>query len=1093
MKLVYMPLSWLAAAARAALPWTLIGVLVFGGWRYFTRPYQAGALEFDPNIVSQTAGGVHGVAATDMDVDGDIDIVTTGLDGTKVYINDGQEKFEVKIVDDKDGERVQVIDVNKDGTQDLVVTLTNSPYSFIWYDNRGGLEFKGTTLGFGKQAAAYAGDIDGDSDIDFVTAMNDGGNIILQRWMNESGSFSSTTLDANSGVTAVTIGDLDGNGYQDIVTGGTKGLQRWQTTNGTSWSRTDIDDDNGNKTHVVIADVDKDGKLDVVTGDVSENVVAWYKNLGDSWERKALSGAADAKTVAVRDLDEDGDEDIIVAGQDNNTVYWYENNGKSDFTQRTAVSDVAGVYAVAINDIDSDNDFDIVTGDFVRGRLWWYERVRAKPVATKPTNIKQAADGSGRVTFETEVSDSDSDPTRLRIQYSLDGVRWDKPWLTKVTASTGKVDLKNSNGYQVGSKDAIDTGNSQKVKLTFTWDTKSSENTGGPLRGDIADVKIRVMPRDNTSVGTAAISNSFRVDLAAPENLRLKIASITSDQAELTWKAPFDSSELSYKIFYGTDAKAVLEQRSDFVASDTTSVTISDLTEDQTYTFKLFATDAFGNTAGAPSVRGSTTAVSSPEATPPFEQPPGEPSTPSEVEEPTPAVGLPVTPGPSPTATPKPTPPTTLADNAAPVADAGVDQVVNPSALVILDGTASDDTDRDSLVYSWRQISGPRVELLSVRTATPSFSAGEAGATYIFQLTVRDPRGASALDTVTVAVKELPESTTVPVQVNEPAQPTPVPASEWAGWLSILRWLNLLLFAAAVLSTSISLATRASHGLRRRRFAGSGGRRANMAGKVINVQTGEAVAGVQVLIYAEDGKLKKTERTNAQGEFPTLLPAGRYTLDIKHDGFAFAPARASLPAAESAVIYTGGVLNVPSGNKPIAIVVPLKPVGTPVGSLRTRFLHQWQFTQRVGRLVSWPLFSAGALLNTFLVFRSPDVEYLTIEILYVILVVIKVILEVRIRPAYGFVRDAITHVPIDLATVRLYEAGTNRLLMTRVTNAHGKFFALPSAGTYTITITKQGYAVFSKPNVQITGDVDSALQITADLMPVAPKAMLPAV
>ncbi|MEK7557309.1 MAG: carboxypeptidase regulatory-like domain-containing protein, partial [Patescibacteria group bacterium] len=819
--------------------------------------------------------------------------------------------------------------------------------------------------------------------------------------------------------------------------------------------------------------------------------------------------SVDVKTVAVRDLDEDGDEDIIIAAQDDNTVYWYENGGKSEFIEEhTAASNIASVYGVAVNDVDSDNDFDFVTGDHIRGTVWWYERVRAKPVATKPGNIKQATDGSGRVTFETEISDGDSDPTRVRVQYSTDGVRWDKPWITKVTPSTGKVDLKNSNGYQVGTKDAIDTTNSQKVKLTFTWDTKSAENTGGPLKGDIGSVQLRVIPRDNISVGTAAVSSKFRVDLEPPRDFRLTLSSITETEAVLTWTKPTDSSNPTYKIYFGTDAKAVLEQKSDVWDKDddpamedfeATGTTITGLTANKTYTFKLFATDKFGNTAGAPSVSGKAApppAAEPPPAAPPPAEPPAPTSTPEPT--PTPEPGVPAPPGatptptptptPIPTPTPTPTPPTTLADNLAPQADAGPNQVVNPSALVILDGTASADPDRDSLVYIWRQLSGPRVDLLSARTATPSFSAGEAGGTYIFLLTVRDPRGASGTDTVTVAVKELPDATTVPVRVEPGGEGPAAQAEEVTGWLRLLHWLNLLLFTAAVLSTGVSLASRIGAALRRQQFLVPGAGKGQVtAGRVLHYQTGEPIAGAQVLVYGEDGKIKKSERTNTKGEFPTLLPAGRYTIDVRAPGFTFAPASTRLPLGNGAVLYTGGMLSVPSERRPVNVVIPMKPTGKEVGSLRTRFLHIWQLLQRLGRLLSWPLFLIGALLNTFLVFRSPGALYLTIEVLYVVLVIIKVVLEVRVRPAYGLVRDAITHVPLDLAVVRLYEGGTNRLVMTRVTNAQGKFFALPSAGTYTVTITKPGYAVFSKPNVEITSEQDSALQITADLMPVAPS------
>lgn len=1104
LKLVAMPLAWLTAVLRALLPWTLLGLLALGGWRYFSRPFQAGALEFTPHAVNgaTTAKGVNGVAAVDVDGDGDIDVVTAGLDGTKIYVNDGAESFKVNLIDDKDSERVQVIDLNKDGTQDLLVTLKGQNPSVIWYDNRGGLEFNETSIGTGTDAIAYAGDINGDGQPDIATAINSGGNILLQRWMNSGGSFTATTLDSNSGVTAVTIANINGDGYNDIVISGNKGLQRWQTTDGTTFSRIDIDDGNQNKTHLTAADIDEDGKTDIVTADASKDLVTWYKNLDNStWKRNVITGDADAKTVAVRDLDEDGDEDILATSQDEGVVYWYENNGQSEFTRRTLAANLPQVYGVAVGDIDGDNDFDFVAGDSVRGTVWWYERLRARPVAVKPTNIKQATDGSGRITFESKVLDGDSDPTRVRVQYSIDGVRWYKPWLTKVTASAGKADLKNSNGYQVGTKDAIDTTNSQEITLTFTWDTKSVENTGGPLTGDTGTVRLRIIPRDDVSVGETVTSSSFRVDLEPPKNLKATLVSITDEEAVLVWTKPSDSSEPSYKIYFGTDAKAVVEQGSEVWDSDddgamadfeSTTTTITGLAEGKTYTFKLVATDEFGNSVGAASVQGkAVAAVTQPSPSASAGAAPTATVTPTQPS-PSASAGAALTPTFTPTPTFAPTPPTTLADNIVPTADAGPNQVVNPSALVILDSTASFDRDRDSLVYAWRQLSGPRVDLLSARTATPSFSAGEAGATYIFLLTVRDPRGASATDTVTVAVKDLPEPTTIPVDVGE-GQPTLQPVETTVSqspWLDFLFWLNVLLFGGSVLSTSVSLAARISHRLNQRRFFLPGSSSSAAAGKVVHYQTAEPIAGVQVLMYDEQGKLKKSERTNDQGEFPTLLPAGRYTLNVRSEGFTFAPASTRLPLPDGAVLYTGGVLTVPSGRRPVNIVVPMKPVGRAVGGGRTQLLRLWQNVQRLGRFLSWPLFLTGALLNTFLVFRSPSAVYLAIEILYVVLVVVKVVLEVRVRPAYGLVRDAITHVPLDLAVVRLYEGGTNRLMMTRVTNAQGKFFALPSAGTYTVTITKSGYAVFSKPNIEITSEQDAALQITADLMPVAPAGSL---
>ncbi len=62
----------------------------------------------------------------------------------------------------------------------------------------------------------------------------------------------------------------------------------------------------------------------------------------------------------------------------------------------------------------------------------------------------------------------------------------------------------------------------------------------------------------------------------------------------------------------------------------------------------------------------------------------------------------------------------------------------------------------------------------------------------------------------------------------------------------------------------------------------------------------------------------------------------------------------------------------------------------------------------------------------------------------------------RKRKAFGVVYNAITKVPIDLATVRLYDAATNRLVRSMVTDAHGQYFFLAMPGQYRLVVAKHG-------------------------------------
>ena len=118
-------------------------------------------------------------------------------------------------------------------------------------------------------------------------------------------------------------------------------------------------------------------------------------------------------------------------------------------------------------------------------------------------------------------------------------------------------------------------------------------------------------------------------------------------------------------------------------------------------------------------------------------------------------------------------------DNAAPVANAGNDQTVDPGELVTLDGTDSFDNDDGILTYEWLQTSGPDVGLPP--GSDPRFASfiaptpfGDFGELLVFQLTVTDNGGLEDNDTVVVRVKSLSAVDADPTADAGPDQPIDV-------------------------------------------------------------------------------------------------------------------------------------------------------------------------------------------------------------------------------------------------------------------------------------------------------------------------------
>ena len=77
---------------------------------------------------------------------------------------------------------------------------------------------------------------------------------------------------------------------------------------------------------------------------------------------------------------------------------------------------------------------------------------------------------------------------------------------------------------------------------------------------------------------------------------------------------------------------------------------------------------------------------------------------------------------------------------------------------LVLDGSASRDSESDSLAFFWEQLDGSSIELANTDLGSTTFTAGPGE--YTFRLTVTDSYGASSSENATVAV--MPEPNTPP-------------------------------------------------------------------------------------------------------------------------------------------------------------------------------------------------------------------------------------------------------------------------------------------------------------------------------------------
>jgi hypothetical protein len=181
---------------------------------------------FTEHIVKRDWDHANSVFATDVDRDGDVDILGTAARGASGwgdiswFENDGNENFTERPISLgwARPSNVHAADIDLDGDVDVFATICFAN-QLVWFENTGDEEFEihVVAYGLGRPRGVRAVDMDGDGDMDLMAVAIDGGEIAW--WENDGHQvFTKHSVATDfSGATEARAVDLDGDGDLDVL------------------------------------------------------------------------------------------------------------------------------------------------------------------------------------------------------------------------------------------------------------------------------------------------------------------------------------------------------------------------------------------------------------------------------------------------------------------------------------------------------------------------------------------------------------------------------------------------------------------------------------------------------------------------------------------------------------------------------------------------------------------------------------------------------------------------------------------------------------------------------------------------------------
>lgn len=179
------------------------------------------------------------------------------------------------------------------------------------------------------------------------------------------------------GGTAVTSGDLDGDGFFDLAIVTNAGLIVMDGLGGAQFAPARTIDTKP-ASSLEMLDLDLDGDLDLLRGSMSTgsagDALIFENDGAGSFTARSLTGSCCFYGVPLAgDIDLDGDLDLLLATGSDAEFLFFESQGGLSFLPPAAIPAIDGVPFASLGDADGDGDLDFLYANFIARPGGWVE------------------------------------------------------------------------------------------------------------------------------------------------------------------------------------------------------------------------------------------------------------------------------------------------------------------------------------------------------------------------------------------------------------------------------------------------------------------------------------------------------------------------------------------------------------------------------------------------------------------------------------------------------------------------------------------------------------------------------------------------